>query len=171
MKYVRRTLYVILAVVVLFVAYVFTISNGGMLALNMAYLKCTTLETGGEFPSTKFERAFRLRLPTITGRLQKDWVNDRVLLDWVADAGEEEDGLSPTFSLSIEVDKYSGWDYEYTVQRNLDRATLIYTLQKKASRSSDVIFWKTRQCELIDRTTFEAQRKKSADATTAQQKI
>ena len=94
-----------------------------------------------------------------------------MLLDWVADAGEEEDGLSPTHTLSIEVDKYSGWNYEYKVQRNLDRATLIYTWQKKASMSSDVIFWKTRQCELIDKTTFEAQRKKSADATTAQQKI
>ena len=69
MKYVRRTLYVILAVVVLFVAYVFTISNGSTLALNMAYLKCTTLETGGDFASTKDERAFRLQRPTIFGRL------------------------------------------------------------------------------------------------------
>ena len=171
MKYVRRTLYVILAVVVLFVAYVFTISNGSTLALNMAYLRCTTLETGGDVASTRFERVFRLHRPTLIGRLQKDWVNDKVLLNWVANAGEEEDGLGPTIRLSIEVDKYSGWDYEYTVQRNLDRATLIYTWQKKASESSDVIFWKTKQCELIDRTTFEAQRKKSADATTAQQKI
>ena len=168
MKYVRRTLYVILAVVVLFVAYVFTISNGSTLALNMAYLRCTTFETGGDFASTKDERAFRLRLPTIIGRLQKDWVNNKVLLDWVADAGEEEDGLSPTRILSIEVDKYSsGWDSEYNVQRSFDRATLIYT----DSMFSDVIAWKKRQCELIDRTTFEAQRKKSADATTAQQKI
>jgi hypothetical protein len=85
MKYVRRTLYVILAVVVLFVAYVFTISNGSTLALNMAYLRCTTLETGGDFASTKDERAFRLRRPTLFGRLQKDWVNNRVLLDWVDD--------------------------------------------------------------------------------------
>ena len=171
MKYVRRTLYVILAVVVLFVAYVFTISNGSTLALNMAYLRCTTLETGGDFASTKDERAFRLQSPTLFGRLQKDWVNDRVLLNWVADAGEEEDGLQSTHTLSIEVDKYSGWNYGDTVQRNLDRATLIYTWENKASRSSDVIAWKTRQCELIDRTTFEEQRKKSADATTAQQKI
>tara|TARA_R110002153_G_scaffold74777_2_gene193930 strand:- start:250 stop:765 length:516 start_codon:yes stop_codon:yes gene_type:complete len=171
MKYVRRTLYVILAVVVLFVAYVFTISNGSTLALNMAYLRCTTLETGWDFASTKDERSFHLQRPTIIGRLQKDWVNNKVLLNWVAAAGEEEDGLSPTRSLSIKVDKYSGWNYEDKVQRNLDRATLIYTWENKDSMSSDVIVWKTRQCELIDKTTFEAQRKKSADATTAQQKI
>lgn len=171
MKFVRRTLYVILAVVVILVAYVLTISNGSKLALNMAYLKCTTLEAGGDFASTKDERAFRLRSPTSIGRLQKDWVNDRVLLNWVADAGEEEDGLQPTVSLSIEVDEYSGWRHDDNVQRTFDRATLIYTWQNKASRSSDVIYWKTRQCELIDKGTFEAERKKSADATTAQQKI
>ena len=172
MKYVRRALYVILAVVVLFVAYMFTIRNGSTLALNMAYLRCTTLETGGNFASTKVERDFRLKTPTIIGRLQKDWVNNKVLLNWVAVAGEEEDGLDPTHSLSIEVDKYSGWNYVERVQRNLDRATLIYTWENKDSMSSSqILAWKTRQCELIDKTTFEAQRKKSADATTAQQKI
>ena len=197
MKYVRRrTLYVILAVVVLFVAFVFTVSNGSMLALNMAYLRCTTLETGGDFASTKDERAFRFERPTtfgqikmggdfastkgerafrperpIFGRLKKDWVNNRVLLNWVADVGEKEDGLESTLSLSIHVDQYSSYGIFDKVQRNLDRATLIYTWKKRDSVSLDVIAWTTRQCELIDKTTFEAQRKKVADATITQRKI
>jgi hypothetical protein len=48
---------------------------------------------------------------------------------------------------------------------------LEYLREVKQSSEGDAIYWHTRQCEIIEKRVFEAERKKSAAATKAKQKI
>lgn len=171
MKYIKRLLVVILGLALTVIVWVQVESNSELFASDMVHLKCTTTEVGGNFSSQAFkDEYFKLR-PVILGRLQKDWIKDRVILRWIGDVGESEDGLEPATVLSTGVTQYSGWNYVTNVQRTFNRSTLVYTREQKESRDSDLEWWKQRQCETIDKVVFEKQREIVVSRTKAAQKI
>jgi hypothetical protein len=136
-------------------------SNSEKFATDMVYLECTIDEISKE------ELAFR---NMTYGRLRDDWINDKVLLNWVAIAGRAENGLSGTIKLNVSTTRYFGYDYSDKAQRTFDRDTLKYSRVVESS-TGETERWHTRQCEIIEKRVFEAERKKSAAATKAKQKI
>ena len=171
MKYVKRLFIVVLALPILVFAWVQVQDNSHLVAYDLVHLQCKTTDVGGEFSSPAEETARRRRKLVAFARLQKDEINERVLLQFVADVSQSEDGLQPIQSLSINVDSYSGWDGGSQVQRTIDRNTLVYKLEHKEYSISAVKWWHHRQCEIIDKAVFEKRRNEVVSATKAAQKI
>ena len=136
------------------------------------FLRC---EEPFSFGGTADQAEQKLRMKTqrrvLVGRLRKDWINDVVLLNWVARKGKTETGLEETQRLQIKTDKYSGFNYTRKVARSFDRDTLVYTLERRNFSTDPASFWLKRRCSIITSRTFESLRKKSEDATKAKQKI
>ena len=163
-KFFKRTLYVILGIIALGAAWLYVELNSEKFATDMVYLECTIDEVS--------DLDQRNRRKVIHGRLRDDWINDKVLLNWVADGGDAENGLNNTRKLNVSTKYYSGYDYSNKAKRTFYRETLEYRLEvKKSSSVSENEYWHTRQCEIIEKRVFEAERRKSAAATKAKQKI
>jgi|TARA_B110000977_G_C11046785_1_gene480834 hypothetical protein len=160
-KFFKRTLYVIFGLIALGVTWTYAELNSEKFATDMVYLECTLNEISKE------ELAYG-NMPY--GRLRDDWINDKVLLNWVASAGRAENGLSKTIKLNVSTTQYSGYDYSDKAQRTFDRDTLKYRRVVKSS-AGETERWHTRKCIIIEKRVFEAERKKSAAATKAKQKI
>ena len=111
------------------------------------------------------------RRPKIVGRLRDDWIQDKVLLNWVADRGNSEDGIETTHRLNVSTNTYSGYSYSDKIKRTFDRDTLLYTWERKDTSYGQVEYWLTRKCVKVPKNIFEKLRKKSAEATKAKQKI
>lgn len=171
MKYVKRIFVVIFALIALVIAWVQVQDNSELFASDMVHLRCTTIDVGGEFSTPAVRDAYFKDKPIILGRLQEDWIRDRVLLQWIADEDVSEDGLEGIKTLITSVQAYSGWDFEGKVQRTINRNTLVYYQEFKEYSSSTTKWWKKRQCEVIDKSVFEEQRRKVVAATIAAQKI
>jgi len=105
----------------------------------------------------------------VMGRLRDDWAKNKVLLNWVSFGGTNESGLGDTLYLDVSPTLYSG--YISNSQRTFNRDTLEYLREVKQSSEGDAIYWHTRKCVIIEKRVFEAERKKSAAATKAKQKI
>ena len=163
LKFFKRTLYVILGLIALGAAWLYVESNSEKFATDMVYLECTI----SEFSDGKRRYSGKV----IHGRLRDDWINDKVLLNWVAGVGEAENGLQSTIKLKVSTNYYYGYDYSDNVQRSFDRDTLKYVWESKKSSAGEIEYWHSRQCEIIEKRVFEAERKKSAAATKAKQKI
>lgn len=170
MKYIKRLLVVILGLALTVIVWVQVESNSELFASDMVHLKCTTTEVGGNFSPAAKDKYFKHN-PVLLGRLQKDWIKDRVILRWIGDVGESEDGLQSAAVLSTGVTQYSGWNYVTNVQRTFNRSTLVYTREQKESRDGNTKFWKQRRCETIDKVVFEKQREIVVSRTKAAQKI
>ena len=161
-KFFKRTLYVILGLIALGAAWLYVELNSEKFATDMVYLECTIdeISEGGRRDRPKMAYA----------RLRDYWINDKVLLNWVAMTGTAEDGLESTTRLDVSTNYYSGYDYSSKIKRTFDRDTLKYTRVVKSS-AGETERWRTRQCVIIEKRVFEAERKKSAAATKAKQKI
>ncbi|MDA9939748.1 hypothetical protein N9C37_04690 [Planktomarina temperata] len=171
-KFLKRTFYVILGLIALGSAWLYVYSNSGKFATDIAYLECSLRDVGSDAKDKRFLDNVRTAYSdNAVGRLANDWIKGKVLLNWIADEGETEDGLSSTIKLSTSTSSYAGYSYSTDIRRTFNRNTLLYTWQKKEGYNGKVIFWMTRQCVIIDKRIFEAKRKKSADATKANQKI
>ena len=163
-KFFKRTLYVILGLIALGAAWLYVESNSEKFATDMVYLACSIDEIS--------EGGRRDRPKMAYGRLRDDWINDKVFLNWVARAGTAEDGLESTKKLYVSTNYYSGYDYSGKIKRTLNRDTLEYLFEmKKDSSVGETEWWETRKCVIIEKRVFEAERKKSAAATKAKQKI
>ena len=162
-KFFKRTLYVILGLIALGATWAYVETNSEKFATDMVYLACTIDEI------SDLEK--RNRRKVIHGRLRDDWINDKVLLNWVAMTGTAEDGLESTTRLDVSTNYYSGYNYSSKVKRTFDRDTLKYWREVKKSSVGEVEYWWSRQCEIIEKRVFEAERKKSAAVTKAKQKI
>jgi hypothetical protein len=162
-KFFKRTLYVILGIIALGAAWLYVELNSEKFATDMVYLECTIDEVS--------DLDQRNRRKVIHGRLREDWINDKVLLNWVADGGDAEDGLERTKKLSVRTDYYIGYDYKDKVRRTFNRDTLEYSWELERSSADEIADWYTRKCVISEKRVFQAERKKSAAATKAKQKI
>ena len=102
MKFIKRAVLLILLLVALGVAALVVQSNSEKLARDMVFLRC---EEPFSFGGTADQAEQKLRMKTqrrvIVGRLRKDWINDVVLLNWVASKGKTETGLQETQRLQM----------------------------------------------------------------------
>jgi hypothetical protein len=172
MRFLKRTLYVILVLIAAGIAFAVAVSNSDKLATNLAYLECTLDEQGLDKLSPEgASQVVKLTRSKIAGRLRNDWIDGKVLLNWVAKAGTTENGLDPTQELTISTNSYTGWSYSDQAQRTFNRDTLLYRMEAKETYIGEVKYWTTRKCVIIDKKVFEMLRKKSAEATKAKQKI
>ena len=171
-KFLKRIFYVILGLIALGGAWLYVYSNSDKLAKDIAYLECTMheLDTGSltEKQGKQFANSQR---PKIVGRLRDDWIQDKVLLNWVAVPGVSEDGLDTTHRLNVSTNTYSGYSYSHKINRTFDRDTLLYTWESKDTSYGQAEYWLTRKCVKVPKKIFEKLRKKSAEATKAKQKI
>lgn len=170
--FVKRAFLLIMLLIVTGIGYLIALENSENFAVDMAFLECTRSEIGGNSDQRVLDAVEKAQRKIIYGKLQKDHLQNRVLLTWVADQGESESGLSTSHSLRISVSNYSGFDYLSSVRRTIDRESLIYRLTKEVSSIDKTIEYHVeRQCQIIDREIFESNRLKSANATKAKQKI
>jgi len=171
-KFLKRTFYVILGLIALGGAWLYVYLNSDQFAKDIAYLECTMheLDTGSltEKRGKLFANSMR---SNIVGRLRDDWIQDKVLLNWVAVPGESEDGLDTTHRLNVSTNTYSGYSYSHKINRTFDRDTLLYTWESKDTSYGQAEYWLTRKCVKVPKNIFEKLRKKSAEATKAKQKI
>ena len=171
-KFLKRTLYVILSLVALGLSWLFVYLNSDKFAKNIAYLECTMHELGLGLLSTEqanqFAKSKRIKK---VGRLRDDGIKDKVLLNWIADGGSSEDGLETTHKLDVSANSYSGHSYSDNIQRTFNRDTLLYKWESKDTTSAHFGYWFTRKCVKVPKNVFQKLRKKSADVTKAKQKI
>ena len=175
-KFLKRTFYAILSLIALGATYLFVVSNSEKFATDIAYLECALDQVGSDKRDNNFLDAVRKHhRKSIVGRLREDWIENKVLLTWVADVGDSEKGLESQVKLNISTNTYSGFSYDgsftFGTQRTFDRNTLLYTYERKPTSTAEVDFWLTRKCVIVDKSVFEKKRKKSAAATKAKQKI
>lgn len=171
-KFFKRILYVILGLIALGATWGYVRSNSESLSTDIAYLECALSDYSNASLTDEYrERIAVAKTEKQFGRLRKDWINDSVLLNWVAREGKSESGLEPLKWLSVNTNNYSGYDFTERVQRTFDRDTLLYTWERKQNSFDKPDFWRTHNCEIIEKRVFEAERKKSAAATKAKQKI
>ena len=171
-KFFKRTLYVILGLIALGATSLFVRSNSESLSTDIAYLECALSDHSNASWTDEYRELIEVvKTEKQFGRLRKDWINGSVLLNWVAREGKSESGLGPSKRLSVNTNNYSGYSYTDKVQRTFDRDTLLYTWERKQSSFDKADFWRTHSCVIIEKRVFEAERKKSAAATKAKQKI
>jgi hypothetical protein len=171
-KFFKRTLYVILGLIALGATSLFVRSNSESLSTDIAYLKCALSDHNNASWTDEYRELIEvLKTEKQFGRLRKDWIKDSVLLNWVAREGKSESGLEPSKRLSVNTNNYSGYSYTDRAQRTFDRDTLLYTWERKESSVDKADFWRIHNCVIIEKRVFEVERKKSAAATKAKQKI
>jgi len=175
-KLLKRTFYATLGLIALGATYLFVISNSEKFATDIAYLECALDQVGSDKHDNNFLDLVRNHHPKyIVGRLREDWIENKVLLTWVADVGDSENGLDSKVKLNISTNTYSGFSYDgsftFGTQRTFDRNTLLYTNERKPTSTAEVDHWLTRKCVIVDKSIYEEKRKKSAAATKAKQTI
>lgn len=170
-KFIKWALLSLLGLILLGIGALIIDVNSEKLSSDMVFLKCGLPNNyGGTADKTSIEAFMKNQRTELIGRLRKDWIKGKVLLNWVSTSGETESGLGSTKKLSISTDRYSGYSYFEDTQRTFNRETLVYTLeQKKYNEEAQV--WLQRNCTKTTKAIFERVRKKSADATKAKQKI
>ena len=131
--FIKRAFLLIIVLIAAGIGYLIALENSEKFAVDMAFLECTRSEIGGNSDQRVLDAVEQAQRKIIYGKLQKDHLQNRVLLTWVADQGESESGLNTSQSLRISVSNYSGFDYLMSVRRTIDRESLIYRLTKEAS--------------------------------------
>jgi len=194
-KRLKRTFYLILGLLALGATWLYANSNSHKFATDVAYLECTLQEVSSDQRDKDFLDAVKKDAPIkIFARLRKDWIGGgAILLNWAADVGLSEDGLERTQTLIESINNYSGSLGKYDTQA-FNRGTLLYTRvqndalpvdQTKEACVSDILdpfkcmnvkeyeeaYRITRHCKIVDESIFGKERKKSAAATKAKQKI
>ena len=167
-KSVKRILWAIIGLVLLGIGVVISYANSERLAYDIAHLSCVVSDANGlTTDDARILPKVRELYPGRSyARLQKDWLQGAVLLNWVDTRNAYEQGLQPTHRLKIKVDKYTGRDWSTNVTRSIDRETLRYRVEY-----TDKKYWVERSCVLVPKARFEEVRQKNAADTKAKQKI
>ncbi len=168
-KILKRTLQILLLLMILSVGVLLAYSYSEKLSTNVAYLECELTQTGGSISMQAARAAWE---NTSYARLRYDWINDNILLNWISDNGTvSENGLEKTIVLRIDTLSYSGYDYTQQRYRSLNRETLLYRKERRETSGSQPDWWAESECKKIDGTKFEGLRQFQENITKARQKI
>ena len=151
-KFIKRTFQVIAVLIVLSIVGLGAYANSERLATDMVYLSCTISDANGltQDDNRILPTVKKTQKITNQARLRKDWIQNKVLLNWVDNHNEHENGLEPTRSLNINVGEYWGYDRNEN-KRTFNRETLRYRVEYRG-------FWVERACQKITKTEFEKNR-------------
>ena len=139
-KFLKRTFYVILGLIALGSAWLYVYSNSGKFATDIAYLECSLRDVGSDAKDKRFLDNVRTAYSdNAVGRLANDWIKGKVLLNWIADEGETEDGLQSTVKLKTSTNSYAGYTYSTDIMRTFNRNTLLYSYEKKDGYNGKVL--------------------------------
>ena len=109
-KFLKRIFYVILGLIALGGAWLYVYSNSDKFAKDIAYLEYTRHELDtGSLTEKQGKQFANSQSPKIVGRLRDDWIQHNVLLNWVADRGNSEDGIETTHRFNVSINTYSGY--------------------------------------------------------------
>ena len=151
------------------IGYLVAYENSDKFSTTIASLECTLNDASEGF----IVPARELWGMTSFAQLKRDHLKSRIYLNWLADDGTSEDGLSKQLILRENVNSYYGEEYlEFSrrVHRTFNRETLQYRREMK-NENGQVQNWITRRCAIIPNKYFEELRLNSAKATKAKQKI
>ena len=167
-KFIKRTFQIIAACIVVGIVALVGHSNSERLATDMVFLSCNIIDANSIEGNDNriLQSVKKTHGVNILGRLKKDWIRSEVLLNWIDDDAQSEDGLLKTVRLKIEVDKYTGYNWSGKVRRTFNRETLLYRIEYEKSG-----YWVERQCSITPKNIFEKLRKKMANETKAKQNI
>ena len=167
-KFIKRTLQVIAALVVLAIIAFVGYGNSERLATAMVYLSCdiTAANAIDGNDDRILQSVLKVHDRNVLGCLKKDWIRNEVLLNWIDVDGESENGLNDTERLRIEVKQYTGYNWSKKVRRSFNRENLLYRIEYEEGN-----YWVERQCYITQKNSFEKLRKEMADKTKAKQKI
>lgn len=153
--------------------YLFANAYSEIFAQDIAYLECK-LETAGNSEGASLEAFMEVKRvygDVAFAHIQRDWIKDNILLNWIEDDNTSENGLQDTVYLSEQVLSYSGLDLATSIKRSFDRETLRYRWEKVAALRDISGYWFERSCRIISRGTFEVLRRQAADGTAERQNI
>lgn len=167
-KFIKRTLQIITALVIVGIFALVGYENSSRLAMDMAFLSCPVKNAQRlDNPDQNFLATIKSRAreqnPYV--RLQRDWIRGEVILHWIADISQSENGLQGAKRLQSFVNEYSGYDWIDRADRSINRETLVYRLEVKDK------YWVERKCATISKQKFYDAVQAVANATKAKQKI
>jgi hypothetical protein len=168
-KALKRIFMAFMLLVLLAAGYIAALTYSDELATDVAYLECALIKADGV--GMTFDKAFELWGPVGYARLQKNWIEQRIVLHWVDDENLSEDGLSSPIYLHESTLQYSGYDYEDRRYRSFNRETLVYRSEAREMSGSPGLWYFERQCKTISKDLFEAKRLRHANQTLSRQKI
>ena len=119
-KFIKRTLQVIAALIVVSIGYLLIDANSEVFATDVAYLECTLDKASPDY----FNKIKDVHGLVGYARIQKDHIKDTALLTWLDIDGDSETGTDPTIKMYISSNKYSSKTMNIT--RSFDRNTLRY---------------------------------------------
>ncbi|MDC3003181.1 hypothetical protein OAZ20_03750 [Paracoccaceae bacterium] len=167
-KFIKRTVQLIAALIVVGIVAWVGYENSARLATDIAFLSCPVTDAERlNVVDTNFREPMknRDREEKPYTRLQKDWIRGEIILNWIADVSESEDGLQGAKRLKESVTEYSGYDWGHKANRSINRETLIYRLEVEDN------YWVERQCVPISKQEFNKAVDAVTTATKAKQKI
>lgn len=167
--FIKRTFLLIILLIVAGIGYLVAYENSDKFSTTIASLECTLNDASEGY----FVVARDLWGMTSFAQLRRDHLKSRIYLNWLADDGTSEDGLSKQLVLKANVNSYYGEEYlEFSrrVYRTFNRETLQYRREIR-NENGQVQNWITRRCAIISNKYFEELRVKSAKVTKAKQKI
>lgn len=168
-KFIKRTLQSILGLIVLIIVMALAYNYSEKFAVHKVALKCGK----PNLITDELDLGYIFQTSAI-GSLRKDYIRGKMLLNWVSDDADTENGLDDTLSLKESTTVYEGMKYntKYTTKRIIDRNTLKYNLTITDNTYPSKGFTEMeRFCKIIPRSLFEQKRKEMADATKKKQKI
>ncbi len=171
-KFIKWTLLVIVTLIVLGISALVAISYSRALAYTIVSLECKLYEA--DTPQN-YLRQKEIYGEISYARLNKDWIQGNIVLNWIREEADTETGLGADVILRESVAEYYGTEYDYPnkfkVYRSFNRETLVYKRDILDNTSGESVMWMTRKCKIIPNQEFNKRMKRAADATKAKQKI
>ena len=167
--FIKRAFILIILLIATGIGYLVAYENSDKFSTTIASLECTINDASDGFFVVARDR-WGL---TNFAQLKRDPLKSIIYLNWIADDGVSEDGLSKQLKLKESVSSYHGeeyLDYHHRVYRTFNRETLAYRRERR-NAEGHVQNWITNRCSIIPDRYFEELRLKSAKATKAKQKI
>jgi hypothetical protein len=172
LKLIKWTLLTFLGLIVLVIGTWVALSYSRALAYTIVSLECKIYEA--DTPQNYLTQ--KEHFDEISyARLNKDWLQGNIVLNWLREEADTETGLGQDIILRESVAEYYGTDYDYPdkfkVYRSFNRETLVYKRDVLDNTSGDSLMWMKRKCKIIPNQEFNKRMKRAADATKAKQKI
>jgi len=166
-KFIKRSLQLILGLIILILGVGFAYLNSEKFAVHKVALQCSS-------PTVTAKNIDMSDYPQrqLFGSLRKDYLNNKMLLNWVAEVDQSQNGLQQTRIMTENITYYQSTSFKGGLKtiRTINRNDLTYVKETTES-SRDINIRVLRYCTEIPRSLFEQKRKEVADATKKKQKI